>query len=267
MTFEASAHLHVDALLDTFGARWPDVRDAATAVVDAGFAGIWIYDHVDGRVYDATEVLECWTVLSALAAVVPDVVLGPLVVNVANRNPGVFATMAATLQDVAGGRLLVGIGAGARPGTPYAREQEALGLHVYRNAERRAHVRRYVDDVRRYWRAPGFLPPDPEPPLVIAALGPKMAELAGSVGDGINARATHPRLHDLLATAYAARSRADRESEPFLVTVFAEFHERWLTESADRVRLATLGVHRLILSLKPPFDRRRIAAAGDLLGA
>ena len=51
--------------------------DAAMVAVDSGFAGIWTYDHVDGHVYGATEVLECWTVLSALAVVVPEAVLGP----------------------------------------------------------------------------------------------------------------------------------------------------------------------------------------------
>ena len=73
----STAHaMHVDLLLDPFGARWTDLRDAASVAVDTGFGGIWTYDHVDGRVYDAAHVLECWTILSALAAVVPSVVLG-----------------------------------------------------------------------------------------------------------------------------------------------------------------------------------------------
>jgi len=71
--------MKVDVLLDPFGARWAEVRDAATVAIDAGFAGIWTYDHLDGRVYDAPFVLECWTVLSALAVAVPGVMLGPLV--------------------------------------------------------------------------------------------------------------------------------------------------------------------------------------------
>jgi Luciferase-like monooxygenase len=88
--------MQVDLLLDTFGARWAEVRDAASAAVDAGFAGIWTWDHLDGRVYGATHVLECWTVLTAIAVAVPDVMVGPLVLNVANRPPGVIAMMAAS---------------------------------------------------------------------------------------------------------------------------------------------------------------------------
>ena len=92
----AFRHMQVDLLLDPFGARWAKVRDAASAAVDAGFAGIWTWDHLDGRVFGATHVLECWTMLTAIAVAVPDVMVGPLVLNVANRRPGVLAVMAAT---------------------------------------------------------------------------------------------------------------------------------------------------------------------------
>ena len=53
--------MQVDLLFDPFGARWAEVRDAAGVAIDAGFAGIWTLDHLDGRVYDAPFVLECWT--------------------------------------------------------------------------------------------------------------------------------------------------------------------------------------------------------------
>ncbi len=132
--------LRVDLLLDSFGVRWPELRDAARTAAESGFAGIWTYDHLDGHVYDADRVLECWTVLTALATTVPDVVIGPMVLNVANRHPGVLAAMAATLQEVSGGRLLLGLGAGAQPGTPYAREQQTIGRPVLGDAQRRAEV-------------------------------------------------------------------------------------------------------------------------------
>jgi alkanesulfonate monooxygenase SsuD/methylene tetrahydromethanopterin reductase-like flavin-dependent oxidoreductase (luciferase family) len=254
--------LQVDVLLDSFGTRWSEVRDAGSAAVEAGFQGIWTYDHMDGRVYDAADVLECWTILSALAAVVPSAVLGPMVLNVANRHPPVLATMAATLQDVAEGRLLLGLGAGAHSGSPYAREQEAIGRPVCGDAERREQVERCVAELHRIWHAPGFLHPDPEPPVIIAAFGPKMAELAGRIGDGINTRAAHPRLRELVGTA----RRASRDPDQLLVTVFADFDERWLSpDDPGRRELDELGTHRLALAMTAPFDRRRIAAAGLLL--
>ena len=89
-----------------------------------------------------------------------------------------------------------------------------------------------------------------------------MAEIAGRVGDGINARATHPRLRELVTTA----RRASRDPRVFLVTVFADFDERWLSPAdPGRGSLDELGAHRLILAMPAPLDRRRIAAAGPLL--
>jgi len=259
--------MQVDLLLDPFGARWSDVRDTARAAKDAGFAGIWTHDHLDGRVYDAPFVLECWTVLTALAVTVPDVVLGPLVLNVKNRHPGVLATMSATLQEVSGGRLILGIGAGAARGTRYALEQEAVGRTPDPDPVRRAHVETCIDEVQRLWRGPGFLAPDPEPPFVVGVRGPKMAEVAGRVGDGINVPASHPRLHDLLEIARDAHARAGRDPERFLVTVQAAFDEQWLSaDSPARASLAPTRVDRLILDVSPPFDRHRIARAGRLVG-
>jgi alkanesulfonate monooxygenase SsuD/methylene tetrahydromethanopterin reductase-like flavin-dependent oxidoreductase (luciferase family) len=258
--------MQFDLLLDPFGARWTEVRDAAAAAVDAGFAGLWTYDHLDGRVYDAPFVLECWTVLSALAVAAPGVMLGPLVLNVQNRHPGVLATMVATLQEVSGGRLMLGLGAGAGPGTRYAREQEAVGRPVHPDGLRRAQVDRCIQEMRRLWQRPGFLAPEPRPPFVIGVLGPKMAELAGRVGDGFNTSATHPRLPELVEIGREAHARSGRDPEGFLVTVHTAFDERWLAgDSPARTRLATIGPDRLILDVSPPYDRRRIADAGRLL--
>jgi alkanesulfonate monooxygenase SsuD/methylene tetrahydromethanopterin reductase-like flavin-dependent oxidoreductase (luciferase family) len=257
--------MQVDLLLDPFGAEWADVRDTARAARDAGFQGIWTFDHLDGGVYDAPFVLECWTVLSALAVTVPGMVVGPLVLNVQNRHPGVLTTMAATLQEVSGGRLLLGLGAGAGPRTRYAREQAAVGRRVDPDAVRRTQVETCVHEVRRLWGTPGFSEPDPEPPFVIGALGPKMAELAGRVGDGINTQATHPRLGQLVEIARHAHAYSGRDDQ-FLVTVHTAFHEQWLrAESPARAGLVALGVDRLILDVSPPYDRRRIADAGRLL--
>ncbi|HKA04198.1 MAG TPA: LLM class flavin-dependent oxidoreductase, partial [Acidimicrobiales bacterium] len=120
-----------------------------------------------------------------------------------------------------------------------------------------------VAELRRVWRTPRFLPPEPEPPIVIAALGPKMAAVAGRLGDGINARATDPRLADLIAVARDAHRETGRDESQFLVTVFGLFDDIWLgPESHELRQLETLGVHRVVLALSAPFDRARISAAG-----
>jgi alkanesulfonate monooxygenase SsuD/methylene tetrahydromethanopterin reductase-like flavin-dependent oxidoreductase (luciferase family) len=130
----------VDVLFDPFAARWSDVRAGAVAAEAAGFDGVWLYDHLAGSVHGESRVLESWTTLTAIAASVPRLTIGPLVLNVANRDPGTLGVMAATLQEVSGGRLLLGLGAGGGRDTPYAAEQEALGRRVPGAAARRRTV-------------------------------------------------------------------------------------------------------------------------------
>ena len=227
--------LHTDLLLDPFGGRVADAVNAAKAAEDAGFDGIWTWDHLAGRVHGASHVLECWTLLTTIAAHTERVAVGPLVLNVANREPGVVAVMAATLQEASGGRLLLGIGAGGGPGTPYPDEQRALGRAVPGDATRRAAVDQAVEVIRDVWTGrDGFLRPDPPPPIVVGGFGPKMAALAGKVGDGFNTPASHPQLAELIAIATREHAGSD-----FVVTASASLSPRWVDEdSGQRARSA-----------------------------
>jgi hypothetical protein len=97
---------------------------------------------------------------------------------------------------------------------------------------------------------------------VIGAFGPKMAELAGRVGDGINTRAAHPRLREMIEIARDAYTRTGRDPTRFLVTFFTELDERGLpVDSPARADLVALGVDRLILIVSPPYDPARMDAA------
>jgi alkanesulfonate monooxygenase SsuD/methylene tetrahydromethanopterin reductase-like flavin-dependent oxidoreductase (luciferase family) len=93
-----------------------------------------------------------------------------------------------------------------------------------------------------------------------------MAELAGRVGDGMNTRATHPQVRELIAVARDAHGRAGGDPSRFLVTLLAEFNEPWLARgSPEREGLHAIGVNRVILSMPAPYDRNRIMMAGHLL--
>jgi alkanesulfonate monooxygenase SsuD/methylene tetrahydromethanopterin reductase-like flavin-dependent oxidoreductase (luciferase family) len=270
----------VDLLLDPFGATWDGARDAAVAAEQSGFDGIWTWDHLAGQAHGRDGVLEGWTLLTALAAAVPRVALGPLVLNVANRRPGQLATMAATLQQISGGRLLLGLGAGGGGDLPYAAEQRALGTALPPDPVRRAQVVEAVTVLRRLWsgratafdgehyqlgEAEGFLQPDPPPPIIIGGFGPKMATIAGEVGDGFNTSAAAPQLGPLVDTARAAHEASERAGEPFLITTFARLDDRWLTPGAALDRMVEVGVDRLALVVSPPFDHAAIEAAGARL--
>jgi alkanesulfonate monooxygenase SsuD/methylene tetrahydromethanopterin reductase-like flavin-dependent oxidoreductase (luciferase family) len=236
----------VDLLFDPFGGRWGDLVAGALAGEQAGFDGVWLYDHLAGSVHRADRVLECWTTLAALAATVPRIALGPLVLNVANRDPGVVGVMAATLQEVSGGRLFLGLGAGGGQGTPYTAEQLALGRIVGSDTTRRRAVEEAVAKIRQVWSGTvgevgGFLRPEPPPPIIIGGFGPKMADLAGRVGDGINVPGG-PALTRLVAIALEACERSGRDPAGFLVTA-----------SGERRRLEAAGVHRMIVPVRPPY--------------
>ena len=253
--------MYVDLLFDPFGGRWSDVHAGALAAEQAGFDGVWLYDHLAGSVHRASHVLECWTTLTAIAATVPRIALGPLVLNVANRDAGTLGVMAATLQEVSGGRLLLGLGAGGGRDTPYRTEQEALGRPVPGDAARRRAVEEAVARLRAVWTGTvgdvsGFLRPDPPPPVIIGGFGPKMAELAGRVGDGMNAPGG-PQLGRLVEIALEAHARTGRDPERFLVTTSAE--------PSGRKRLAEFGIHRLIVPVRPPYVDR-VRRARDALG-
>ncbi len=262
--------VRIDLLLDPFGTSWPAVLEMAEAAEELGFDGLWTWDHLAGEVHRSDGVLESWTVLSALAARTNRVSLGPLVLNVANRRPGVLAVMAATLQHVSGGRLLLGLGAGGGRNTPYHREQVALGAEVPGDATRRREVADTVATCRQVWTGrteptelagqrlgagSGFLRPDPPPPIVIGGFGPRMAGLAGSIADGFNTQAGHPDLDRLIDVARTAHSN---RAGPFEISGFAGLDPGWVQRSEGRL-------DRLVLIVSPsggvgPVERFAAAA-------
>lgn len=275
--------MKTDVLLIPMSARYADMRAAAIAAEEAGFDGLWTWDHLrDPDAESGPGVPEALTVLAALAEVTRRISLAPLVLNVANRHPGLLANMAATLQAISGGRFLLGIGAGGSRRTPYAAEQEALGLAVEPDEARARRVAEAIEVIRRLWsgdrssfagttfrleRPSGYLRPDPAPPIIVGGFGPRMAGIAGRHADGFNTQALHPRLADLVSLARDEHAKAGRDASPFIVTVFAGMDERWLRPgSRARQSLDRVGVDRLILLLSPPFDPGEIRGAGRLLG-
>src|SRR3989454_4536326 len=261
-------HMQTDLLLIPMSARWADMRAPALAAEEAGFDGVWPWAHLrdpDGAA--APGVPEAWTVLTALAEATKRVMLGPLVLNVANRHPGVLANMAATLQAISRGRLLLGLGAGGSRRTPYAAEQAAIGQTVEGDAARAQRVVDAIALIRRLWAGDnGFLRPEPPPPIIVGGFGPRMAGIAGRHGDGFNTQAMHPQLADLVRRARDEHAASGRDAARFLVTVFAGLDERWLdADSRARQALDRLGVERLILLIGPPFDLDAIRQAGQRL--
>ena len=174
---------------------------------------------------------EAWTVLTALAEATRRITLGPLVLNTGLRHPGLLANMAATLQQVSGGRLLLGIGAGghAVDGLRARADGPRHGGGRETGRARSAWPRRprccagCGAETRRATRGPssasigpsGYLRPAPPPPIIVGGFGPRMAAIAGRHADGFNTQAMHPDLAELgrvAREAHAASGATPRAS-------------------------------------------------------
>jgi F420-dependent oxidoreductase-like protein len=95
--------------------------------------GIWLADHFMPNAEDTSAPWpEAWVTLGALAAVIPRIRLGTLVTGNTYRHPAILAKMAATLDHISGGRVVLGMGSGwqenehAKYGIPFYDVKERL---------------------------------------------------------------------------------------------------------------------------------------------
>jgi F420-dependent oxidoreductase-like protein len=108
---------------------WNEILELAQHCETTGWDGVYFADHFMPNGQDASpldgDTLECWSVMAALAATVPRVRLATLVTSVTYRHPTVLANIAAAVDNISGGRLLLGIGAGWQEN-----EHAAYGLRL-----------------------------------------------------------------------------------------------------------------------------------------
>ncbi|MCW4019133.1 MAG: TIGR03560 family F420-dependent LLM class oxidoreductase [Candidatus Bathyarchaeota archaeon] len=108
-----------------------------------GYDSVWLDDHL---MYHDNPVLECWTTLSALAAVTIRIRLGTMVTCSGFRNPALLAKMAATVDVISNGRLELGVGAGVQK-----EEHQAFGFTFPKTAERISRLKETVEITKKLW--------------------------------------------------------------------------------------------------------------------
>ena len=167
---------------------WPELRDMIRAIEDLGFDSIWVGDHLLYRLKDgsARGPWETWSTLAAIAAMTTRVELGPFVACTAFLNPGFLAKKAVTIDEISGGRLILGLGAGWNEAEfdaygisfdhPVSRFEEAFT--IIRTLLRDGHI----DFAGRYYVARDLelLPPGPRPdgpPLMVGSTGRRMLRI------------------------------------------------------------------------------------------
>ncbi len=247
----------LDVQFNSATTPWPQMRDAVLIAEAEGFGIAWVVDHMAGQVMNGDSMLECFTLVGALAASTSTIGIGTLVVNVWNRSLGVVAVAASTAQQVSNGRFWLGIGAGASPTSPYGAEHSAVGIELDPTmANRHERVRDFMTLATTMWTdgvvdgVTGFPQPSMRIPTIVGVNSEALAKIAAVETDGINIRWNHPRLESIVA---AAREARPREAQPLLVTVWQPFEEALLdSDGPDRRRYDRIEVDRLIVV---QFDR------------
>jgi len=175
--------------------RWPEYVAMARAAEAAGFDSLWVGDHVvyrgDGRPERGP--WEAWSLLAALAAVTTRVQLGPLVACTAFSPPALLAKRAAAVQEISGGRLVLGLGAGWNEaefrsfGVPFdhrvSRFEESFEVIRRLMSGERVTLHGAFTDVEDAVLLP---PPAHRTPLMIGSSSPRMLSIALPHADSWN---------------------------------------------------------------------------------
>lgn len=274
-------------------APWTEIRDFARAADGSGMDSVWVYDHFfydpeDGSPIQGTH--EAWTILTAVAAVTERVELGALVLCSSYREPGLVAKMAAALDEVSGGRLILGLGAGW-----HDPEYDAFGYPKDHRVDRFEEALQIICPLldgkhvtfegAHYTARDAFLTPAPSRriPILIACEKPRMLGLTARSAQSWNTAwygAPDERLREMFAAMDAAMVAEGRDPAEMAKTVAITVRDPAAASSGEEPSLAgsvedlarafdeydALGTEHLICGLEPVSEAslERLREAMDL---
>ncbi|MGH2807578.1 MAG: LLM class flavin-dependent oxidoreductase [Actinomycetota bacterium] len=241
--------------------EWDELARRVKLGEDLGFEGVWIFDHFKPLYGDKKgPCMEGWSTLGAMAALTEKVRIGNLVTGVTYRHPSVLAATAATVDNIAHGRLEFGIGAAW-----HDEEHRELGIDF---ASNRGRAERLEDAIEIYKRLTTeedtsyngkhfsldkatYNPKpvqDPWPPIWIGASGEQiMLPLVGRQADvwhSFSGGSTFKRKWDILAEA---AEKAGRKPDDVRCSTNLSISEDWSEVKDHASQMAELGVSILIV--------------------
>lgn len=179
---------------------WGQIRELAVRAEEAGLAAIWLPDHI--LITPQWGYRDAWTLLAALAETTSRIQIGTLVTCTGFREPTLLALMASTLDEISGGRLVLGLGSGYPSGDlswqnfgyagdhPVGRFAEAVEIIVrLLRGETLTYTGKYYRTVDAVLRLRG--PRSEGPPIWIGGPGPKVQRVAVQWASAVNIR-VHP---------------------------------------------------------------------------
>jgi len=230
-------NIHFGVTVPQIKRTWEESRSAALDFEAMGYDSLWVCDHLYGPQSPQIPILEAWSLIAALAAVTTKTELGTLVTPAGMRNPAQLGKVIATIDNIAGGRVIPGLGAGWMP-----REFTDFGVAFLPTGGRMKQLSETVTLLKRMWSEPSVTmegkfvqatnlvcEPKPvrTPPILIGGAGEKVTlRLAAKEAAIWNNMAVHqaslPHKIDVLKEHAAAAGRPFEEitvSQQCLVTI------------------------------------------------
>lgn len=261
---------------------WDETSRMARLIEDCGFDSIWVGDHLLYREEggEAVGPWECWSILAAVAAITTRVELGPLVAATSFHSPAMIAKKAATVDEISGGRLILGLGAGwnraeyAGFGFPFdnrvSRFEEAFDIIRRLLTGEEVSLRGRYYQLERSTVTP-LGPQGGAIPLLVGSNGPRMLEITLPYvaawntwfTDIDNRAANLPRLLDLVDRSCEAVERDPIEVDRTVALMMQFSDEVALERSSNPLRgtpaelaaelhaCAELGISHVQLVLDP----------------
>jgi alkanesulfonate monooxygenase SsuD/methylene tetrahydromethanopterin reductase-like flavin-dependent oxidoreductase (luciferase family) len=257
--------MKTDLVLNPFSASMQEILDVAQLADRCGYNGIWTLDHFSGSVFGGRWSRDPFVVLGAIGAVTARAQLGVLVANMMNRHPVQLALAVNSLQSLAPGRVLCGLGAGASPGSRFAGEQDAINRVLGNGDYRRAYLRETIDVLRAVWSRnssydgehfqltdlSAVVDDAPAPPIIVGATGMQTMTVAAQCADGVNIQRS-AKLAEHVKGVREARTDAGLPIDSFQISVYENFNPDH-PNGGDCDELRSLGVFHRTLFVSSPY--------------